>query len=88
MQCKLQYDTIIKCNANCNTIQYNTIQYNTFCCDVIPELEKLEQGHAIGDFTHRFMMREEITEFRNTTVFSYLVLLHNKITHNGDNLQI
>ena len=34
--------------------------------DVTSELEKLEQGHAVGDLTHRFILREAITEFRNT----------------------
>ena len=30
------------------------------------ELEKLEQGHAVGDVTHRLMLREAITDFRAT----------------------
>ncbi|XP_063674250.1 nuclear pore complex protein Nup205-like [Bolinopsis microptera] len=34
--------------------------------DVTTELEKLEQGHAVGDVTHRLMLREAITDFRAT----------------------
>ena len=34
--------------------------------DVTAEIEALEQGHAVGDVTHRLMLREAITEYRNT----------------------
>lgn len=34
--------------------------------DVASELEKLEQGHALGDVTHRLMLREAISQFRTS----------------------
>ena len=34
--------------------------------DVNSEMEKLEQGHAVGDLTHRLMLREAISEYRTT----------------------
>ena len=42
--------------------QYNLL--HILISDATSELEKLEKGHAVGDATHRVMLREAIEEFR------------------------
>ena len=44
----------------------NSVVHVSMPSDVTTELEKLEQGHAVGDVTHRLMLREAISEYRNT----------------------